>query len=120
MDKPIYVLYIYILELSKLHVYETYYDELQPKFRQEKLQLNYIDTDGRILKMKTENFFKDFKSLGDKFDFSNLGENHELFSETNKKIIGRFKIETPKNIWITEVVCLGSKMYAFENEDEKK
>ena len=28
-----------ILELNRLHVYETYYDKLQPYFGQEKLQL---------------------------------------------------------------------------------
>ena len=35
MDKAIYVGFT-ILELSKLHMYETYYDTLQPYFGQEK------------------------------------------------------------------------------------
>ena len=48
MDKAIYVEFS-ILELSKLHMYETYYDTLQPYFGQENLQLHYIDTDGMIL-----------------------------------------------------------------------
>ena len=36
--------------------------------------------------------------------------------------MGFFKIETPKNIWIDEFVCLRSKAYSFKckNEDEKK
>ena len=54
MDKAIYVGFS-ILELSKLHTYETYYDTLQPYFGQENLQLHYIDTDGMIFSMKTEN-----------------------------------------------------------------
>ena len=29
-------------------------------------------------------------------------------------MIGKFKIETPKIIWIDEFVCLRSKMYAFK------
>ena len=29
-------------------------------------------------------------------------------------MIGKFKIETPKNIWIDEFICLRSKMYAFK------
>ena len=33
MDKPIYLGFA-ILELSKLHMYETYYDTLQPYFGQ--------------------------------------------------------------------------------------
>ena len=113
MDKAIYVGFG-ILELSKLHMYETYYDTLQPYFGQEDLQLHYIDTDGMILSTKTENIIKDLKNLEDIFDFSNLDQNHELFSEKNKKVIGKFKIETPKNVIIDEFVCLRSKAYSFK------
>ena len=84
MDKAIYVGFA-ILELSKLHMYETYYDTLQPYFEQEKLQLHYIDTDGMILSMRTENIIKDLKNLEYIFDFSNLDENNELFSNKNKR-----------------------------------
>ena len=121
MDKAIYVGFA-ILELSKLHMYETYYDTLQPYFGQEKLQLHYIDTDGMILSMKTKEIIKDLKNLEDIFDFSNLDENHELFSNKNKKVIGKFKIETPKNIWIDEFVCFRSKAYSFKckiNDEDK-
>ena len=103
-------------------MYETYYDTLQPYFGQEKLQLHYIDTDGMFLSMKTKDIIKDLKNLEDIFDFSNLDKNHELFSEKNKKVIGKFKIETPKNNWIDEFVCLRSKAYSFKCkiEDENK
>ena len=121
MDKAIYVGFA-ILELSKLHMYETYYDTLQPYFGQENLQLHYIDTDGMFLSMKTKDIIKDLKNLEDIFDFSNLDKNHELYSENKHKIIGKFKIETPKNIWIDEFVCLRSKAYSFKckNKDENK
>ena len=99
-------------------MYETYYDILQPYFSQENLQLHYIDTDGKILSMKTKDIIKDLKNLEDIFDFSNLDENHELFSNKNKKVIGKFKIETPKNIWIDEFVCLRSKAYSFKCKDK--
>ena len=101
-------------------MYETYYDKLQPYFRQENLQLHHIDTDGIILSMRTENFIEDLKSLEDMFDFSNLDENHEIFSNKNKKVIGKFEIETPENVWINELVSLRSKMYAFECGNESK
>ena len=116
MDKAIYVDFA-ILELSKLHMYETYYDTLQPYSGQENLQLHYIDTDGMILSMKTKDIIKDLKKLEDIFDFSNLDENHELFSNKNKKIFGKFKIETPKNVFIDEFVCLGSKAYSVKCKD---
>ena len=57
MDKAIYVGFS-ILELSKLHMFETFYDTLQPYFGQENLQLHYTDTDGWILSMKTEDIIK--------------------------------------------------------------
>ena len=121
MDRAIYVGFA-ILKLSKLHMYETYYDTLKPYFGQEYLQLHYIDTDGMILSMKTKDIIEDIKNLEDIFDFSNLDENHELFSNKNKKVIGKFKIETPKNIWIDEFVCLRSKASSFkckENTESK-
>ena len=99
MDKAIYVGFA-ILELSKLHMYETYFDTLQPYFGQENLQLQFVDTDGMFLSMKTKDIIKDVKNLENISDFSNLDENHELFSNKNKKVIGKFKIEIPKSIWI--------------------
>ena len=103
-------------------MYETYYDKLQPYFEQENLQLHFIDTDGMILSMNTKDIIRDLKQLEDIFDFSNLDENHELFSNKNKKLIGKFKIETPENVWIDNFVCLRSKAYSFKckNEDESK
>ena len=34
-----------------------------------------------------------------------------------KKIIGKFKIETPKNVFIDKIVCLRSKTYSFKCKD---
>ena len=33
-----------------------------------------------------------------------------------KKVIGKYKIETRKNIWIEEFICLRSKAYSFKCE----
>ena len=73
-----------------------------------------MDTDSFILSVNTKDIIIDLKYLEDIFDFSYLDENHELFSNKNKKVIGKFKTETPKNIWIDELICLRSKMYAFK------
>ena len=116
MDKALYVGFA-ILELSKVHMYETYYDTLQPYFCQKILQLHYIDTDAMILSMKTKDIIKDLKNLDEIIDFSNLDENHELFSKRNKKVIGKFKIETPQIFWIDEFVCLRSKAFSFKCKD---
>ena len=113
MEKPIYLGFS-VLELKKLLMFETYYDILQPYFGQENIHLHYVDTDAFVLSLNTKDIIKDLKNLEDIFEFSNLDENHELFSNKNKKVIGKFKTETPKNIWIDEFVCLRSKMYVFK------
>ena len=95
-------------------MYETYYDKLQAYFGHEKLLLHYIDTDGMILSMNTKDIIRDLKNLEKIFDFSNLDENHELFSIKNKKVIGKFKNESPRNIWINQFICLKSRAYSFK------
>ena len=52
MDKPIYFGFA-VLELGKLHMYEAFYDMLQPYFGQENIQLHYIDTDVFVLSVNT-------------------------------------------------------------------
>ena len=119
MDKPIYLGFS-VLELSKLLMYEKYYDKLQLYFGQENIQLHYMDPDTFVLSVNTKDIFKDLKNPEDIFDFSNLDKNHKLFSNKNKKVIGFFKIETPKSVWIDEFVCLRSKMYAFKGGNDSK
>ena len=57
LDKPIYLGFA-ILKLSKLLMYETYYDKLQSCFGQKKLQLHYMDTDSFVLGAKTKDIKK--------------------------------------------------------------
>ena len=79
-----------------------------------------MDTDSFVLSANTKDIIKDLKCLEDFFDFSNLNENHELLSNKNKKLIGKYKKETLKSIWLDEFVCLRSKMYAFKCGDDSK
>ena len=95
-------------------------DKLQPCFGQENIRLHYVDTDAFVLSMNTKDSIKDLKNLAGIFDFSNPDENHELFRNKNKKVIGKFKIETPKKIWIVKFVWLRSKMYSFKFGDDSK
>ena len=57
-----------------------------------------MDTDSFVLSVNTKDIIKDLKLLEKIFDFSNLDENHELFSNKNKKVIGKFKVKTTKYI----------------------
>ena len=50
-----------------------------------------MDCDCFVLSVNTEKFNKDLKKLEDNFDFSNRDENRELFSNKNKKVIGKLE-----------------------------
>ena len=62
MDGSVYVGFA-ILEFSKLHMYETYYDKLQLYFGQENLQLHNIDRDGMFLSLKTQKIINDLRKF---------------------------------------------------------
>ena len=79
-----------------------------------------MDTDTFVLSVNTKNNIKDFYSLEDSFDFSNLSESLELFSNRNKKVIGKFKTQTPKNDYVDKFVCQRSKMFAIKCADDSK
>ena len=79
-----------------------------------------MDTDSFIFSLNTKDIIKDSKNLEDLFAFSKSNENHELFINKNKKVIGKFKIETPKIFRINGFVCLRSKMFSFNSGDDSR
>ena len=79
-----------------------------------------MDCDSFLLSIKTQNIIDDLKNLEYLFDCSNLDKNLELISNKNEKVVGKFKKETPENIWIIEFVALRSKCYAFICGDDSK
>ena len=56
MNKPIY-LGLSILEISKLLMYEFWYDYMKPKYN-DNVKLCYMDTDSFIMNIKTEDFLQ--------------------------------------------------------------
>ena len=121
MEKPIYLGFT-ILELSKLLMYETYYDKLQKYFGVDGIQIHYQDTDAFVMSIRTTDIIKDLSKLPDQykmFDFSNLNKEHKIFWNDFKKIPGYLKMETPKSLYTDKFVCLRSKCYAYTtNIDE--
>ena len=71
-------------------------------------------TDSFVFIVNTKVIIKVLKNLEDLFDFIRLDENHELYSDKNKKVLGKSKIETPKNFWIYACFCLTSRDYSFK------
>ena len=92
MNKPIY-LGLSILEISKLLMYEFWYDYMKPKYG-DNVKLCYMDTDSFIMNIKTEDFYKDIaKDVEKRFDTSNYECDRPLPTGKNKKVIGLMKDE---------------------------
>ena len=82
MNKPIYLGFS-VLELSKIRMYKFSYEYSNPKYN-ENIRLCYMDTDGFIFHVKTEDFYKDIANGVEKrLDTSNYEVDRPL--PTGKK-----------------------------------
>lgn len=52
------------------------------------------DTDSLFYKFQTEDLYQDMARNKQLFDTSNFLKNHSLYSEANKKVIGKMNDET--------------------------
>ena len=98
-------------------MYDWYYNALKQKYGRN-CALLYTDTDSLLVDLKTPGVYADMESMKTHYDFSDCPKNHPLFSEQNKKVIGKFKDEcsgTP----IAEYVGLLPKMYSILRADEQ-
>ena len=94
-DSPVYV-GVTILELSKLHMYDVFYNILQPSLKD--LTLHYMDTDSFVLS------YSKGKVSDEHMDLSNL----DIPIKTNNKVPGKFKQELGSRI-IEEFIALSPK-----------
>jgi hypothetical protein len=117
-----------VLELSKLRMYDMYYNVIKPKWG-ENVTFAYMDTDSLILKIKSPTYHKDLLDLRHEFDFSNYPRDHPLFegmSEneykdtilSNKGVLGKFKDELEGREGY-ELIALKPKLYSILAEDAK-
>ena len=85
LTKPIYIGFC-VLELSKLLMYEWFYDKMQPYFGEHNLELHHLDTDSFIFSFKpVKCLVENLKLFKEDFDFSDLDPSHGLYSKDNKK-----------------------------------
>ncbi|KAL9984486.1 hypothetical protein ACROYT_G006784, partial [Oculina patagonica] len=131
LNKPVYT-GMTILDVSKLCMYDFYYNNLKKKYG-ENIELLYTDTDSLLLEVKTEDFYEDMLEDKESYDTSNYPLEHRLFSTKNKKVLGKMKdecavveedevekdgkmveIKYPVLFTISESVCLRPKMYSLD------
>ena len=118
MNKPTY-LRLSILDISKILMYEFWYDYMKPKYGND-VKLCYMDTDSFVMNIKTEDFYKDIANDVEKrFDTSNYEVDRPLPTGKNKKVIGLMKDQLGGKI-ITESVTLRPKAYTNLTDDGKE
>ena len=111
MKKPIY-LGLSILEISKIIMYEFWYDYVKKKY-EDMVKLCYMDTDSLIMNIKTKDIYKDIaQDVEERFGTSNYDVDRPLPKGKNKKVIGLIKDELGGGI-ITEFVALRPKTYSY-------
>ena len=112
-DKPIYV-GMSILDISKTLMYDFHYNFIREKYG-DRAKLLFTDTDSLCYDLRTDDLYKDMKDNQDLFDTSNYPKDHFLYSNQNKKVIGKMKDET-SSIPIEEFVGLRAKLYCYRTK----
>ena len=115
MNKPVY-LGLPILEISKMLMYEFWYDYMKPKYG-DNVKLCYMDTDSFIMHITAEDFYEDIAvDVEKRFDTSNYDCDRTLPKGKNKNVIGLMKDELGGKI-MTECVALRPKTNSYLTDD---
>ena len=109
LNKPVYV-GATVLELSKLTMFEFWYNVIKPRFPS--CTLCFTDTDSLLIDVPTSDLYADIIDIKEHLDLSNYPESHKLYDPSNKACLGKFKDECSGNI-ITQFVGLRSKCYSL-------
>ena len=116
LDKPVYT-GMTILDNSKILMYDFFYNELKEQYGP-KCELLYTDTDSLLVEIETDDVYKDIEKNKDLYDTSDYPKEHKLYSNINKKVLGKMKDEC-NGTQIVECVCLRPKMYSILKAHEK-
>ena len=121
MNKPAY-LGLSIVKLSKISMYEFWYDYVKPTYG-EKVKLCYVDADSFIVYIETNDTYNDIaQDVETRFDTSNYELDRLLPKEKNQKVIVLMKDKLDGKI-MTKFVGLTAKTQSYlidDNSEDKK
>ena len=102
----------YILEMSKLVMYNFFYNVLKKHYG-DNVSLIYTDTDSLLIKLRGYSFFDEAlcSPLNEYVDRSNFSKDHPLYDDSMAGVLGKLKSEIGQYS-IREVVCLQPKCYS--------
>lgn len=120
MKRPIQI-GVSILELSKLIMYQYYFDVLKKTFGP-RIKLLYTDTDSYIVQLYSKDLLQDLKSISSTLDTSEFPKsNHilsELHSKENASELFYFKSEVGAES-ILAFVAIRAKVYSLIHTNTK-
>jgi hypothetical protein len=118
LNKPIFIGQC-VLDQSKFLMYDFHYNFMLKKFERKNIDLLFTDTDSLCYHIKNQNPYDIINENKDLFDLSAYPKTHHLYSDVNKKVIGKFKDEAIDGSisYINEFVGLRSKLYSYTTED---
>jgi hypothetical protein len=100
-----------ILELSKLFMFQQYYERIQPKLKT--CEVLFTDTDSLAIAVFSKSKKDNIKKLGKIIDFSNYPKQHKCYSAKRANALGFWKNEL-QGEQLYEYVGLRSKCYALK------
>jgi hypothetical protein len=107
-----------ILELSKDHMFQLYYDTIVPACGVGNVEIVLSDTDSFLLHVKNRTRRQIFDDMNCVLDFSNYPSDHARYNTIRKSRPGYLKDEAPDSV-IREVVGLKSKSYIMSVQEKK-
>ena len=113
LTKPIQVGFT-ILDLSKCFMCDNYYNTWLQHFPRS--DLLFTDTDSFCVAVEHPDVYGEMAKFQDWFDFSEYPEDHALYDDTNRKVLGKFKDEL-EGTCMTKFIGLRPKLYSFEYID---
>ena len=120
LKKPAHI-GMYILDLSKVLMYEFHSNYIEYKYDNNS-KLLFRDINNLMYEIETADVYEDFSSNKEIFDFWNYSTKSKYYDNWNKLVIGKMKDKTAAGA-IEEFVGLRPKMYSFlvdENIDRQK
>ena len=91
LNKPVYT-GMTILDNSKILMYDFFYNKLKKQYGPN-CELLYTDTDSLLLEIETDDVNKDIETNKNLCDTSDYPKEHPLYSNANKKVLGKMKDE---------------------------
>ena len=92
LNKPAYV-WMCILDLSKVLMYEFHYDYIKNKYDNNS-KLLFTDADSLLYEIKIRDVYEDFSKDKEMFDFSSYSAKSKYYDDSNKLVDGKIKDES--------------------------